>query len=255
MSNTLYHRQTGSGEPLVVIHGLFGAIENLGMITRLLKDDYSIYAIDLPNHGRSVHLDQLSLPIMAKWVVDWMDAQNLQSAHFLGHSLGGKVAMEIALRYPSRVGKLVVADIAPVAYERRHDEVLAGFAAVDLEKIENRKDADKQMAKHVPEIAVRSFLLKNLEQVEGRWQWRIHLKGLANSYEELIAANSHDCEAFNSPVLFIKGEKSSYILPKYKEAILALFPNASVKVIADTEHWLHAEKPEVFAGIVKRFLA
>jgi len=112
----------------------------------------------------------------------------------------------------------VVADIAPVAYERRHDEVLAGFAAVDLDKIENRKDADKQMAKHVPEIAVRSFLLKNLE-------------------------------------LFIKGEKSSYILPKYKEAILALFPNASVKVIADTEHWLHAEKPEVFAGIVKRFLA
>jgi len=81
VSNTLYHRQTGSGEPLVVIHGLFGAIENLGMITRLLKDDYSIYSIDLPNHGRSVHLDQLSLPIMAKWVVDWMDAQNLQSAH------------------------------------------------------------------------------------------------------------------------------------------------------------------------------
>ena len=254
MTTAIYHRQVGSGEPLIAIHGLFGSIENLGMITRLLKGDVSVYSLDLPNHGRSLHIDKVTLPIMAKVIVEWMDAQQIQNAHFLGHSLGGKVAMEIALRFPERVNKLVVADIAPVAYERRHDDVLAGFAAVDLASIKSRKEADIAMAEYVPEIAVRSFLLKNLEQVEGRWQWRINLDGLSRSYENLIAGNSTSLAPANAPTLFIKGERSNYILPEHKDAILRLFPRASVKVIADTEHWLHAEKPDIFSGIVKRFL-
>lgn len=254
MSDVIYHRQVGSGEPLIAIHGLFGSIENLGMITRLLKDNFSIYSLDLPNHGRSVHLDEVSLSIMAKAIVEWMDSQNLKQAHFLGHSLGGKVAMEITLRYPERVNKLVVADIAPVGYERRHDDVLAGFAAVDLKAIQSRKDADVAMAKHVPEIAVRSFLLKNLEQVDGYWQWRVNLAGLSQSYDDLIAGNSADFPPAKAPTLFIKGELSNYILPQHKEIILSLFPKANVKVIANTEHWLHAEKPEIFASIVRRFL-
>jgi len=254
MSAAIFHRQVGTGEPLIVIHGLFGSIENLGMITRLLKGDFLIYSLDLPNHGRSAHVDEVSLPFMADLIVAWMDCERLEKAHFLGHSLGGKVAMEIALRYPERVKQLIVADIAPVAYERRHDDVLAGFATVDLGVIQSRKDADTAMAQYVPNIAVRSFLLKNLEQVDGRWQWRIHLEGLSKNYDQLIAGNSTQFPPCHAPTLFIKGEKSSYILPEHKEAILALFPHASVKVIADTEHWLHAEKPDVFAGIVRRFL-
>ncbi|MEO0442541.1 MAG: alpha/beta fold hydrolase [Pseudomonadota bacterium] len=251
----LFHRQWGDGESIVAIHGLFGSIENLGMITRLLKDEYAVYAIDLPNHGRSPPIVKVSLSFMAEAVIEWMDTTALEKAHFLGHSLGGKVAMEIALRYPSRVDKLIVADIAPVDYPRRHDDVFAAFQAVDLENISGRNDVDKAMQNHVAEASTRSFLLKNLQKNAGGWQWRVNLEGLYKDYEHYIAGNTTEEPAFAKPVLFIKGEHSNYILPEHRELTLALFPKASIKVIHDTKHWLHAEKPDIFTGMVKRFLA
>jgi esterase len=250
----IFYRQWGQGEPVVVIHGLFGSIENLGMITRLLKDEYSVYALDLPNHGRSSHVEKLSLVSMAESVVGWMDSIGLEKANFLGHSLGGKVSMEIALRYPERVTKLIVADIAPVSYPRRHDDVLAAFRAVELQQIKNRSEADTAMAVYVSEASTRSFLLKNLERKDDGWHWRINLDGLEADYEEFIKGNSSGFPSYMQPVLFIKGELSNYILPEHREHILKLFPNASVKIINNTEHWLHAEKPDIFTGIVKRFL-
>ena len=250
----LFHKQVGRGEPIVLIHGLFGSMENLGMITRLLKENFTLYSLDLPNHGRSPHIETMNLPIMAEMVKQWMDAQALSRCHFLGHSLGGKVAMELALRYPTRVNQLIVADIAPVAYPRRHEDVFRGFNAVDLNTISGRQQADQQMQAYVSEIAVRSFLLKNLEQVDGKWQWRINLSGIQKDYIHLIAANSLDLSAFESETLFIKGELSDYILPEHKDAILSAFPQAKVKIIQGTQHWLHAEKPERFSGIVQRFL-
>lgn len=252
----LNYKQEGQGEPVVLIHGLFGSLENLGMIARLLKADFSLYSLDLPNHGRSPHIDTMTLPAMADMLKQWMDDQGLSCCHFLGHSLGGKVAMELALRYPDRVKQLIVADIAPVAYPRRHDDVFRGFNGVDLSSISRRQQADEQMKAHVSEVAVRSFLLKNLEPTEdGQWQWRINLAGIQRDYENLIAANSQDLPPFQQKTLFIKGELSNYILPEHKQAILALFPQASVRIIKDTNHWLHAEKPELFSGIVRRFLS
>lgn len=250
----VYFRHWGQGQALVVIHGLFGSMDNLGMITRLLKSSFSVYAVDLPNHGRSSHVANTSLAVLADMLVSWMDDLGLTSAHFLGHSLGGKVAMEVALRYPERVNKLVVADIAPIQYSRRHDDVFAAFNAVNLQRIDSRTDADKAMRPYIHESSIRSFLLKNLERYEQRWRWRIGLDHIINDYECYIQSNSVDQPAFSKPVLFVKGELSDYILPEHKQQILALFPLASVKVIHGTEHWLHAEKPEIFAGIVKRFL-
>ncbi|MGH1485192.1 MAG: alpha/beta fold hydrolase [Cellvibrionaceae bacterium] len=256
MTNQLFHRQWGDdGPPVVMIHGLFGSIENLGMITRLLKDEYKVYALDLPNHGRSPHTDNTSLAMMAEAIIAWMDTAGLDEATFLGHSLGGKVSMEIALRYPDRVSRLIVADIAPVTYPRRHDDVFTAFQAVDLNAISNRTDADEAMKPHVTEFSTRSFLLKNLERKNDQWQWRINLIGLTENYDSFIVGNTVDYPTYNKPVLFIKGELSSYILPEHRESILSLFPNAAVKVINGTEHWLHAEKPDIFTGIVKRFLA
>lgn len=256
MIMSLYHRHWGdpNAPAVVAIHGLFGSMENLGMITRLLKQRYSVYGIDLPNHGRSSHTETTSLLIMANAVIDWMDAQGLQQVYFLGHSLGGKVIMEIALRYPERVRALIVADIAPVEYPRRHDDVFAAFKAVDLETLKSRADADKVMANYVAEASTRSFLLKNLEKTESGWRWRVNLSTLINDYPQLIQANTADFPLFNGPVLFIKGELSPYIQIEHQDATLALFPQASVKVIHNTEHWLHAEKPEVFTRIVTRFL-
>lgn len=239
---------------MVTIHGLFGSIENLGMINRLLKDDYCVYGLDLPNHGRSEHVEKAGLAEMAEAVEQWMTQVGLERAHFLGHSLGGKVAMELALRWPHRVDKLIVADIAPVTYTRRHDDVFAGFQAIDLNSIASRSDADTAMQAHVQEPSTRSFLLKNLERTEAGWQWRMNLDGLSRDYEQLIKGNSTDQPAYDGPVLFIKGEQSDYILPEHKGAIITLFPQAAVKVISNTEHWLHAEKPDIFTGIVKRFL-
>ena len=242
-------------EPLVAIHGLFGSLENLGMITRELADQYQVYAVDLPNHGRSDHTPTTSLLAMADAVVAWMDEVGLAQAHFLGHSLGGKISMEIALRYPERVKKIIVADIAPVAYTRRHDDVFAAFRAVDLSQIQSRSEADKAMQPHVSEVYTRSFLLKNLEKTPQGWQWRINLDGLIGGYNQLIDANTQQHPPFKGPILFIKGELSPYILPEHRESILSLFPQASVKVISQTQHWLHVEKPDIFTGIARRFLS
>jgi esterase len=253
----IYHRQIGdkNAPALIVIHGLFGSLDNLGLIARKLSDSYCIYSLDLPNHGRSTHTDSTSLPVLAESVVAWMRENNLDSAHILGHSLGGKVGMEIALRYPEKVNQLIVADIAPVAYTARHNDVFEAFRAVELEVIASRIDADKMMQPHVGELSTRSFLLKNLEKnSEGAWCWRANIDGLIGAYEQLIAANTQAEAPFTGEVLFIKGELSPYILPEHKGEIVNLFPNASVKIISGTHHWLHAEKPDIFVGIAKRFL-
>lgn len=255
MINTIYHRQWGEGEPLVLIHGLFGSMENLGMIAQRLKSQYCVYTLDLPNHGRSQHTKDTSLLDMAEAIIDWMDALELKSAHFLGHSLGGKVSMELALHYPERVQGLIVADISPIQYPRRHDDIFAAFRDVELDKIKHRTDAYHAMEKHVNDIPTRDFLLKNLVKKKDHWQWRMNLELLERNYEAIITGNSREFPSFNNHVLFIKGERSDYILPEHKKTILQLFPKASVKVIHNTEHWLHAEKPDIFTGIVKRFLS
>lgn len=260
---SIYHRSwpaTNAAEsestPLVLVHGLFGSLENLGMITRLLKDEFHIYSVDLPNHGRSSHESDVSLHSMAEAMLTWMNDNGLAQADLVGHSLGGKVCMEFALRHPDRVNRLIVADIAPVAYPRRHDDVFEAFRAVDLSEVKHRADADKSMAPYVPLESTRSFLLNNLKKSTdtGAWYWRLNVEGLERNYHKLIQGNTAVCPAFDKPVLFIKGERSDYILPSHQEAILALFPNAGVRVISGTEHWLHAEKPDIFASIVRRFL-
>lgn len=266
--SAIYYRHTGKPTfdvqhpPIIAMHGLFGSLENLGFITRQLSEDYCVYGLDLPNHGRSAHVDEVNLLAMAESVVAWMDEMSISSAHFLGHSLGGKIAMEIALRYPNKVQRLMVADIAPVAYAHRHQDIFDAFNAVTLPTLTSRAQADQQMQPHVSEPSTRSFLLKNLERKQGVWSWRMNLKGLIGGYEQLIAGNAqsthqsttHSTTPFNGEVLFIKGELSSYILEEHRQLILSLFPRASVKVISGTHHWLHAEKPDIFVGIVKRFL-
>ena len=251
----LHHQQFGeSGDPLIAIHGLFGSLENLGVITRQLAADYRVYAVDLPNHGGSLHTDKMTIASMAERVNQWMAVMGIDSAHFLGHSLGGKVCMEIALTTPSVVRSLVVADIAPVSYPPRHDNVFRGLRAVDTVAITSRSQADQQMRDYITDAATRLFLLKNLVKVNGRWRWRMNLDAIETHYSALLAENIRGKTPYQNPVLFIKGQHSDYLLPEYREAILERFPNAAVKEIQQTGHWLHAEKPDAFVRIVKRFL-
>ena len=159
---SLYFSRRGKGDPLLLIHGLFGSGENLGGIGRYLSQHFDTYSIDLPNHGKSNHSVETSLSLITEAVAEFLSAQDLSAVNVVGHSLGGKVAMELALTQPERIKKLVVMDMSPVAYPPHHNKVFEGLLAIDPKNIQSRADADDILKKHVPDFAVRSFLLKNL---------------------------------------------------------------------------------------------
>lgn len=249
----LYHRCSGVGTPLILLHGLFGSLENLGSISRLLAKDYLVYSVDLPNHGRSPHIAGANLGVMAEQIKLWMDEMDLPQAHFVGHSLGGKVAMELALKEPVRVRRLVVIDIAPVAYPPRHDDVFAGLSAIDPSTINPRSHADEVLSNYVYEPQVRSFLLKNLVKAEQGFSWRMNFEDIKRQYAQLIQSN---CDGvFEREVLFLKGAGSDYIVPAYREEVVRRFPHAEMRIVEDTAHWLHAEKPELVSKLILKFLA
>ncbi len=250
----LHHNVIGTGQPIILLHGLFGMGDNLSMIAKPLSAYYQVYQLDLRNHGRSPRAKSMSFVEMAMDVLDFMDSQQLEQPHILGHSLGGKVAMQLALQQPERVNCLLVADIAPVFYSGNHDEVFAGLTAVDLSSIDSRRDAEQVLKGYINEPGLRLFLLKSLYRNEhGGFSWRMNIDALQRCYEELRSANISD-QPFLGPTLFIKGENSGYIQEKHRDTIKRLFPNAQLKIIHNTGHWLHAEKPVAFNNVVKRFL-
>jgi esterase len=245
--------QDNSKEPVVLIHGLFGSYENLGVIERSLSEQYQVINVDVRNHGRSGHSADMNYQLMAEDLAQTLDSLSVKKAAILGHSMGGKLAMAYAVTYPERVTRLILADIAPVGYPPRHNSIFTGLNSVDLTQIENRTDADKQLAQHVKESGVRQFLLKSLIKEDDTFQWRFNLSALYDNYAALTG-NPIDSGSYHGPVLFIKGGDSDYILPEHKATITKVFPAAQAKIIQGTGHWLHAEKPAAFTKLVKDFL-
>lgn len=244
---------TGQGKPLVLIHGLFGSLENLGVIARNLADHFQIINVDLPNHGRSPRTDSLSYPLMAAAVANTLTTLGVQQAYVLGHSMGGKTAMQLAFDYPQLVEKLILADISPVVSQARHHHILEGLNALNLPELTDRRAADNQLSQWIEEAGVRAFLLKSLQKDESGFRWRFHLKVLTEQYHAVLAAPTSQTP-YHGPTLFIKGGNSDYILPEHQGEILRLFPNAKAKIIHGTGHWLHAEKPVAFTKICADFL-
>ncbi len=250
---TLHHRISGEGEPLLMLHGLFGSLENLGSISRLLADQYQIHGLDLRNHGRSPHTEAHNYELMAADVAAYLDQAGLDRVRVVGHSMGGKVAMQLALSHPDRVERLVVLDIAPVDYPPHHDQILAGLRHLDLNQISSRDQADPILASFVPELPVRQFLLKNLVKTgPGHYGWRLNLPTLMAHYPAILAGQKAS-QPFPRPVLFLKGGDSNYLQARFWPQIQCLFPAADMRIIPHTGHWLHAEKPEVVAAAVRRF--
>jgi esterase len=254
MALKLHFSRTGEGPPVVLLHGLFGAGGNLGALARALQDRFDVYSVDLPNHGRSDWLANADLPAMAEAVRQWLDEQSLASVHVIGHSLGGKVAMQLALAHPARIASIVVADIAPVEYPPHHDSVFAALDAVVAGQCDSREAAAQLMAAHLEEEGVIQFLLMSLQRgPDGIYDWRFNLAGIKAGYQAVRAAPL-SAQAYAGPALFIKGGDSNYIREQHRQTILALFPTAAVKVMPGCGHWLHAQQPRLFNGIVSRFL-
>lgn len=196
----------------------------------------------------------MSYPAMAADIKNLMAHLGLPKAHIMGHSMGGKALMQLALSHPELIDKMLVVDIAPVQYQPHHDDVFKGLNAIDLATLKSRGDADQQLSPFVSELGVRAFLLKNLYRTETKqFAWRMNLASLEHNYQHISAAPSGT--PYLSEVLFIKGATSNYMIPEYRDALLSLFPNASYKVIKNAGHWPHAEQAQVFTAMVLDYLS
>lgn len=246
---------TGSGPPLVILHGLFGSARNWASIASSLSDSYRVIAVDLPNHGASPWMDEVTFEKMADAVRAFMTAQGLNRAAVLGHSMGGKTAMVLALRHPEAVGGLIVADIAPAPNDFQQDNVdyINALRAIPLDEISRRAEADGHLAEHIAEPGLRAFLLQNLVQEEGAFRWRINLDVLFNNLDAIHGFPEPE-ESFQGPALFVTGGQSRYVRPHHNDLIRNYFPNAGIAVMEHVGHWLHAEDPEGFVEIVRDFL-
>ena len=246
-----------SGAPVLVLHGLFGSLSNWGWHCKQLAQQYAVYGVDLRNHGDSPHSDQLDYQVMADDVRELIVRLGFKSCCIVGHSMGGKVAMQLALNFPDLVEKLVIVDIAPVSYPEnadRHMCVLAGMDAVKLNEIKSRAEAEVTLRDYIPQEATRKFLLTNLVRNKGGlFEWRLHKDSIRENHANLRAGLTAT-KSFFKPVLFVKGSLSPYIKSEHEGQIKEFFPAASVKLIMDAGHWLHAEQPQALQRILLKFL-
>lgn len=263
----LHYKKYGLGFPLVVVHGLYGSSDNWVGIARELAKNYEVYCLDMRNHGQSPHAIEHTYEAMAGDLYDFVEQQNFNRAIFLGHSMGGKVCMFFANRYPQKVSKLIVADIAPKKYKSMskvqslsHFNILTTMNKLKLSDYENRSDIEQELLKDIKSERIVKFLLKNIrlqKKQQPKFLWKLNVKSLLDQLEEILEgvdASSLKKISDNFPVLFLKGENSSYITPQDEEIIKRLYQNSTIKTIKNAGHWLHAENPEQFIGEIKRFI-
>ncbi|MCP9234365.1 alpha/beta fold hydrolase [Lewinella sp. JB7] len=251
----LNHKIFGEGPPLVILHGLFGNLDNWQTLARKWAEHYTVILVDLRNHGRSPHAEEMTYPLMAEDVAAFLETQGIDTCHVLGHSMGGKVAMQAALSYPTLVTKLIVVDMAPRRYGRGHDDVFAALHALDPASLSDRREADERMAPHMEDAGVRMFLLKNLTRDDDTgFRWRMNLEVLHRDYENLIDSVGTLGQQYNGPALIVRGGESGYVHDDDWPAIEQRFPAAKLVTVAEAGHWVHAERPGELERLVRDFL-
>ena len=251
----LYCRIEGSGFPVIILHGLLGSSDNWRAISKRLSPNYKVYTVDLRNHGQSPHSDIMTYPVMADDLHELLEGESLSECHVVGHSMGGKVAMQFATSHPDRVSKLVIVDIAPKSYPPSQRAILAALENLDPQTFATFGEIDAALAPAISEVALRQFLMKNIARApSGGFQWRIDLASIAKSYDNLtqpiIAAAAYD-----KPALFMRGGRSDYIAETDLPSIRAIFTRAEFVTIANAGHWLHAEATDEFLQILTAFLS
>jgi pimeloyl-ACP methyl ester carboxylesterase len=244
---------TGPSPPLVILHGLFGSLDNWFSIAKELVDHYTLYLVDQRNHGDSPHASEWNYGVMVEDLRELLDAEGLDSVYLMGHSMGGKTVMNFAVTYPERVRKLIVADIAPRFYPIHHQTILEGLNSLNLKEIKSRKEADDQLDQYIPELGVRQFLLKSLTRDSEGFAWKINLKVITEKIENVGEALA-DGTVFEGPTLFLAGANSNYIQEKDISDLEAHFPNYELEFIPNAGHWLHAEQPQAVVAEMSKFL-
>ena len=252
-----YCQYSTSGEPLLILHGLFGSHSNWGWHAKKLAARFAVIGVDLRNHGGSPHAEIMNYQIMAEDIQELLQHLDIEPCSIIGHSMGGKVAMQLSLSHPELVSKLIVVDIAPVAYESSADDqmsVITGMESLDLAKIKNRVEAEDNLRSFIHDESTRQFVLTNLvREKSGGYRWRINLPVIKKEYGNLRAESTGN-KIFKKPVLFIKGALSNYIKIEHEKNILKYFPKATSKIIMGGGHWLHVDKPKAFNKIAVDFL-
>jgi esterase len=244
----------GAGPPVLLLHGLFGAGKNLGAIARGLAPHAEVFSLDLRNHGVSPHALPMDYNTMAADIAETMDAMNLAAAGIIGHSMGGKTAMALALTQPARVAKLAIMDIAPISYDHRYADYVAAMQSIALSPTLTRHHADSELATTIEDAALRSFLLNSLI-LGPQPHWRLGLPELATAMPGLTGwQDPPGAEPYTGPTLFLRGANSDYMPPSAAAAITARFPNAEQKSIPNAGHWLHAEQPAAVIAELCEFL-
>ncbi len=250
----LNYKQFGQGEPIIILHGLFGTLDNWQTIAKKLAENHMVFIIDQRNHGKSPHSDEFSYKIMAEDLKGFMFQHHIYEAIIMGHSMGGKVAMRFALDYPDMVSKLIVVDIAPKKYKGGHQTIFEAMFDLDLENLTDRRAIDEVLKVKIPDDGIRLFLMKNLaRQKEGGYRWKMNLPVLYKNYQEILSTIEVD-DAYDDEVLFIRGGQSKYIRDEDILDIQEIFPLMQLETIPNTGHWLHAEAPKIFIKIVNNFI-
>ncbi len=250
------------GSRVVFLHGLFGQGRNWTQIAKALASDHQALLIDLPDHGRSDWIDRFDLVAVADRIADRLTEELQDGAGpvaLVGHSLGGKVAMVLALRHPELVERLCVVDVAPVPYQRASE--FAGYIEamrdLDLSALAQRSDADAALASAVPHPTVRAFLLQNLRRDGDEWHWQPNLEGLRRDLPAISGWPEDQLRGtppYPGPVLWLAGEKSDYVIDDYAPAMDELFPHNRRVTIKNAGHWVHSEQPEVFIEVMRLFV-
>lgn len=252
----LFYRKFGEGGyPFIILHGLFGQSDNWNTLAKQISErGFEVYTVDQRNHGLSPHSTEWNYQTMSDDIVELIKDLHLKKVILMGHSMGGKTAMQVTINHSELIDKLIVVDIAPRYYPPHHQSVLQGLSAVDFNVVKTRKEADLIMSEHITDMGTKQFLLKNIFWKDtGEMDWRFNFNVIREQIEntgEMISAS----QACNVPALFIKGEKSDYIDENDVEMIRKIFPQYDMQTIIDAGHWIHAEKPVAFLEVIFNFL-
>ena len=264
----LAYKKLGQGRPLIILHGLYGSLDNWYSIGKALSTNFEVYLVDQRNHGHSPHSESHTYKNLQEDLFEFFNSHNISKAILVGHSMGGKTAMLFAILHPELIEKLIIVDIAPKAYTSLqnyqshaivHLNIMQAFLSTEISQMQSREQIDNEFSKYIKEKNIRQFLLKNVSRSNDGFKWKLNVQALSNALPNIL--EGLDIKEIQKskykpdfPVLFIKGEKSDYIIDDDLFLIKQIFPKSEMVTIFDAGHWVHSEQPELFLKTLKYFL-